>query len=175
MILYTSLYWKGEIHSKLWPMAVVYATYIYKCIPNEIFFTVDLFTWTTVPRYKLHDIHVFRTLVYVLDSKIQQMKKLPKCEPRSKRGIFMVLNPNHANYVLLVINIITRNISTQYHAVFDDEFSTAPSVGKDELVSPFWNELDLENHTNIIPLDVAVRDMDHILDEDWLNFPEIEE
>ena len=55
--------------------------------------------------------------------------------------------------------------------VFDSEFSTVPSVGKEEPVPYFWNELDLDHHTKTIRLDNFMRDMDHILNADWFTSP----
>jgi hypothetical protein len=64
----------------------------------------------------------------VLDPKIQQWQKLPRWAPRSKRGMFLGLIQQHASEVPLVINLGTGSINTQFHVVFDDLFTTVPSI-----------------------------------------------
>ena len=59
----------------------------------------DLFTGVQVKRHKLKNIHTWGCPVYVLDPKLQQGKKLPRWEPRSRRGIFVGFSPNHSRDV----------------------------------------------------------------------------
>ena len=86
-------------------MAVTYADYLYNNTPNaQNLCPADLFTGSTVPRHRLRDIHFWECPVYVLDPSLQAGKKLPRWEPRSRRGIFVALSTIHASEVPLVLN-----------------------------------------------------------------------
>ena len=114
-------------------MAIDYSAYIYNHTPNrQGIAPVDLFTESTVPRHKLKDIHVFGCPVYVLHPTLRQGKKLPRWQPRSRRGVFVGFSPKHSSDVPLVLNLQTGSISPQYHIVFDDTFSTVISIDEDE-------------------------------------------
>ena len=56
--------------------------------------------------------------------------------------------------------------------VFDDEFSTVPSLNVDENPPEFWNDLDLLDHIHRIPLDP---DSNIRLNNEWLTTAEQEE
>ena len=55
-------------------------------------------------------------------------KKLPRWQPRSRRGVFVGFSTLHSSEVSLVLNLQTGSITPQYHVVFDDCFSTVSSV-----------------------------------------------
>jgi hypothetical protein len=82
------------------------------------------------------NVHFWGCPLYVLDPKIQQGQKLPRWEPRSRRGIFLGLSQQHASEVPLVLNLGTGAITTQFHVVFYDLFITVASIER-------------ENHQNI--------------------------
>ena len=54
--------------------------------------------------------------------------KSPKWDPRSRVGIYLGHSPTHAGSVALVLNPKTLYVSPQYHVVFDDHFTTVPSM-----------------------------------------------
>ena len=60
---------------------------------------------------KLHDLHVWGCLLYVLDKTISDGKKLPHWKPKDSQGIFMGLSPDHASTVPLVLNLDTGAIT----------------------------------------------------------------
>jgi hypothetical protein len=172
MLLHASLRWKTGIDSSLWPMAVNYATYVYNHTPKENGIApADLFTGTQIPRHKLRDIHVWGCPVYVLDPTLQAGKKLPKWQPRSRRGLFVGLSDSHSSDVPLILNLSTGSISPQFHVVFDDSFSTVMSIGTEDKVPTFWEELCLDS-SHRIPLD---EDASAYLPDDWLTPAELEE
>ena len=70
----------------------------------------------------------------------------------------------------LVLNLQTGSITTQYHVVFDDSFSTVASIGKDEDPPEYWDDLCLEN-TTYIPNDSNTETPMHLQD-DWLTSDE---
>jgi hypothetical protein len=128
MILHSSIHWKDEIDALLWPQAVTYAGHIYNNTTKNGVCPADIFTGSAVPRHRLVDLHVWGCPLYVLNPKIQQGKKLPRWEPRSKRGMFLGLSQQHASEVTLVLNLGTGSITTQFYVVFDDLFTTVPSI-----------------------------------------------
>jgi len=172
MLLHASTRWKTGIDSSLWPMAVHYATYIYNHLPNDHGIApADVFTGSQIPRHKLRDLHVWGCPVFVLDPKLQQGQKLPRWEPRSRRGVFLGLSTTHSSDVPLVLNLQTGSISSQFHVVFDDLFSTVASIGADDEPPSFWEELCLTS-THQIPLDASDSPF---LNNDWLSPTEIAE
>ena len=173
LLLHSSLRWKSGIKSDLWPFAVAYASYLYNHLPNEHGLApIDLFTGVQSPRHKLKDIHVWGAPVYVLHPTLQQGRKIPRWEPRARRGVFLGFSPDHASDVPLILNLSTGSISPQFHVVFDDEFSTVSSIAPEETPPSFWNEIDLLDHIHRIPLDP---DSGVELHNEWLTPAEVEE
>jgi Integrase core domain. len=175
LLLHASTHWPNGIDASLWPMAVDYATHLYNTLPNlNGICPADLFTGTTVPRHKLRDLHVWGCPVYVLDPTLQQGKKLPRWQPRSRRGVFVGYSRFHSSDVPLVLNLQTGSISPQFHVVFDDSFSTVPSIGIDDEPPSFWTAPNLESCILRIPLDADDPSMS-LLQDDWLTPSELEE
>ena len=110
--------------------------------------------------------------MYVLDPVLAAGKKLPRWQPRSRRGMFVGFSPVHSSDVPLILNLRTGHISPQYHVVFDDDFSTVQSIPEGNDPPPWWNEINLEENTLRIPLD---DDATLLLDKDWLSPEELEE
>ena len=173
MLLHSSAHWKNGIDASLWPMAVTYAIHVYNNTPNaQNLFPADLYTGSTVPRHRLRDLHTWGCPVYVLDPTLQAGKKLPRWEPRSRRGVFVGLSNIHSSEVPMVLNLTTGSITTQYHVVFDDRFTTVQSIGLDEPPPTHWDDLCLEN-TLYVPTD-GTPDLPVHLHDDWLTEAERE-
>ena len=173
VLLHSALRWKdGPIDSTFWPFAVRYATYIYNHCPDSSgTCPADRFYGITVPRHKLLDLHCWGCPVYVLDPTLQQGRKLPKWQPRSRQGVFVGFSRVHSSDVPLVLNTRTGYISPQYHVVFDDTFSTVVSHSSQEEPPSFWNDIELDSFTYQVPRD---NPPPH-LDDDWLTPSELEE
>jgi hypothetical protein len=131
MILHASIHWKDGIDASLWPQAVTYDTHVYNTTPKYGVCPADIFFGSAVPRHRLIDIHVWGCPVYVLDPKIQQGQNLPRWAPRSKRGMFLGLSQQRASEVPLMLDIGSGSITTQFHVVFDDLFTTVPSIERE--------------------------------------------
>ena len=172
LLLHAALHWKdGPIHSHLWPMAVQYACYIFNHCPDASGTSpADRFLGATVPRHKLLDIHCWGCPVYVLDPTLQQGRKLPKWQPRSRRGVFVGLSRVHSSDVPLILNPKTGHISPQYHVVFDDTFSTVSSQSPDDEIPDFWNDVELDEHIYRVPTEHPPA----FLENPWLTPPELE-
>lgn len=173
LLLHSSLHWKNDIDSYLWPMAVDYATFIYNHIPNASGVApVDIFHGSQLPRHHLCDIHVWGCSIYVLDSTLQQGQKIPCWQPCSRCGLFVGYSPVHSSNVPLILNLQTSSISSQFHIVFEDHFSTVHSTFLDEPPPSFWNKFYLESHTNQTPLDA---DTLTTLADEWISPSDLEE
>jgi hypothetical protein len=141
MMLHAAIRWPDAADPSLWPLAVDQAVYIYNHVPNAKSgqSPEDLYSRTTWPRHQLQDIHVWGAPTYVLDSAMQDGKKLPRWTPRSRRAVHLGTSKKHSSNVPLVLNLDTLAISPQYHVVFDDWFSTV-EAGPD-LAPPEWEDL----------------------------------
>jgi hypothetical protein len=83
--------------------------------------------------------------------------------------MFLGLSQQHASEVPLVLNLGTGSITTQFHVVFDDLFTTVPSTERENEAPEHWAELCLENSTHLM-LDSPP---EH-LNDDWLTAEELE-
>jgi hypothetical protein len=175
LLLHASAHWPNGCDGSLWPMAVDYACYLYNTLPNHLgTCPADLFTGPVAPRHKLRDLHVWGCPVYVLDPVLQQGKKLPRWQPRSRRGLFLGYSPHHSSDVPLILNLQTGSISPQYHVVFDDSFSTVQSISSDETPPDFWTSINLDAFIHRIPIEPSDTE-GSLLPDDWLTPHELEE
>ncbi len=70
--------------------------------------------------------------------------KVPHWEPRSQVGVYLGHSLHHAQSVALVLNLTTGHVSSQYHVVFDDDFTTVSHL-KLGMVPTNWPELFKNN------------------------------
>jgi len=168
MLLHAKMRWPKGIDPSLWPMAMKQAEFLHNHVPNlNNVCPMDLVLKTVVPRHQLRNIHVWGAPTYVLDPKLQDGHKVPKFDPRSRRGVNLGWSPKHASSVPLVLNLDSGHVSPQFHVVFDDWFSTVSSDGEakdDELESPEWINM-FSNERFQVALDP---DEDIELNEEWL-------
>ena len=66
--------------------------------------------------------------MYVIDACLQGASFIPKWDERVKVGAYVGRSPIHAGNVSLVLNLSTGHVSQQFHVVFDETFSTVPSL-----------------------------------------------
>ena len=135
MMLHAALRWPGYAERDLWPMALTHAAHLFNTTPKQEtgVSPVSLFTRTTQDPQALRNTHPWGCPVYVLQPKLKDGKKIPKWEPRSRRGQYMGTSPLHASTVGLVRNLQTGSITPQFHMVYDDFFET---VHSDEAKEP---------------------------------------
>jgi hypothetical protein len=168
MILHAKLRWPKAVSPKLWPMAVKHAEHLVNHIPgyNNVC-PMDLVLGSMTPRERLRDLHVWGAPAYVLDPKLQDGKKIPKWEPRSRQGLHLGWSPLHASNVPLILNLITGHISPQFHVVYDDWFSTVSTEEKgtlDDIDDDVWSQLFMDNKYQAHFDDDDPMD----LDDEWL-------
>ena len=139
-LLHAKKRWPQAISTMLWPYALKATCSRYNQLhldkngfsPENKFSSVD-----TAP--VLSNRHPWGCPVFVLTEKAQGGKS-PKWEPKSRVAIYLGHSPTHAGSVALVLNPRTLHVSPQYHIVFDDNFSTVPSMVNGE-IPPNWEEL----------------------------------
>ena len=129
MMLHAALRWPGFAERDLWPMALSHAVHLYNQTPRQEsgLAPIELFTSTKSEHKYLLNSHPWGCPVYVLEPRLRDGLKVPKWDPRSKRGQYMGALPMHASTVGLVWNLQTGTITPQFHMVFDDFFETVHS------------------------------------------------
>jgi hypothetical protein len=91
-------------------------------------------------RALLSDCHIWGCPTFVLESKLQKGGvKIPKWAPQSRQGAFVGFSKLHSSPIGLIFNRTTGSITTQFHLVFDDSFSTVHS--NEDTVPDTWNHI----------------------------------
>ena len=80
---------------------------------------------------------------FVLDLKLHDEKKLPKCSPRSRLGCFIGYSSSHSSTLSLILNLQTGIVRPQYHLVHDDWFSTVINSLSSSLSSALWDIISI--------------------------------
>jgi Reverse transcriptase (RNA-dependent DNA polymerase) len=130
MLLHAVLMWPDHADLTLWPFALEQAVYLWNHLPRQDTRTapLELFSSTRFPSYHhLWRLHVWGCPAYVLDPKLQDGKKIPKWQPRSRRGQYLGVATDHSSTIGRILNLATGHISPQYHVVYDDHFTTVPN------------------------------------------------
>ena len=145
MMLHAAMRWpEEELTPDLWPMAMDYAVYIYNRLPKSDtgYSPIELWSRTSFDFHSLiRDCHVWGAPSYTLEPSLSKAGgKLPKWQPRSRKGIFMGFSPDHSTLVGLVLNLWTKSITDQYHTVIDDNFTTV-STPEDDPDPQAWVDL----------------------------------
>jgi Integrase core domain. len=126
MLLHSALLWPQEHSLDLWPMAMDYAVWIWNNLPmDDGLSPEEKFSGQKFPNYDhLRRAHVFGCPCYVLNPKLVAGQKIPKWDPRSRQGKFVGYSKQHSTTAGLILNPRTGYISTQFHVLYDDEFSS---------------------------------------------------
>jgi hypothetical protein len=146
MLLHSILHWPEVADLKLWPFALDHKFFLWNNMPHRDthLVPIEFFTSTKFQNYKhLERCHVWGSPVFVLDPALQDSKKIPKWNPRSRLGMYLGNIPVHSSTVARVLNLRTGYITAHYHTVHDDLFSTVHNDGTAlGLLTPeFWNGL----------------------------------
>jgi len=184
MMLHATLMWPDSANLELWPFAMDHAVYLYNHMPRPDTFKapIELFSKTAFSDYThLHRLHVFGCPVYVLDPKLQDEKKLPKWNPRSRRGQFLGYSPDHATTVGRILNLKTGFVSPQYHVIYDDKFTSVPNsesggiLNDKEFTQSEWLSLIQTGSEKVViePKTSVPLERAPSLHDDWLTDKEI--
>jgi hypothetical protein len=123
------------------------AIYIWSNLPNKVteILPIKLLMKSQVGDYShLQTLHVFGCPCYMLDSKLQYGKTLPKKRvPQTCWGHYQgVSSNNNASSIGQIHNVQMGHISPQFHVVYDELFTTVPNV--DDPTVPNLEEVDLD-------------------------------
>jgi len=134
MLLHSAIHWPAQSGDMLclWPYAMDQAVFLWNNLPSKEngLSPLEIFSQQKVSTdYEhLRRAHVWGCPVYVLDPKLQDGKKLPKWTPQSRRGMFLGHSSDHSTSIGRILNLVTGKITTQFHVVYDDFFTTVPNV-----------------------------------------------
>jgi hypothetical protein len=159
MLLHATGLWPDVIYTALWPSATKYAVDLHNSLRrNNSMSPSELFSKSKDHASRAPDMRTWGCPVYVLDAKLQDGVKLPKWDPRTRRGAFLGWSAQHASNAALVLNINTGHISPQYHVVFDDDFGTVKAT--ENAVPPEWPGLYRSSR-------YSATDVDFVVDSHW--------
>jgi hypothetical protein len=119
MMLHASIMWPDEFDQSLWPFALEYPAWLYNHTPKKDsgLAPIELFCGTRLNCSYLRRAKVWGCPVYVLDPRLQNGMKIPKWEPRSRRGQFLGFSRRHSSLIGLILNLKTQYITPQFHVV----------------------------------------------------------
>ena len=107
---------EDKFSTDIWPMEMDYAVWVYNPTPDMQSGLSAIEIWSR-SRFEpvlesLINCHVWGCPTYVLEPKFQNPGvKIPKWDPRSRRGVNMGFSKMHSTQVGLVLNLLTCSIS----------------------------------------------------------------
>ena len=105
---------------------------------------------------------------------LQDGKKIPKWDSRAQQGIFLGFSPRHLSSVPLILNPRTQHISPQFHVIFDNSFSTVPSLATaNELDHRFEQLFATARECFLDSSDIS--SSSDLLDDHWLSPSDLEQ
>jgi hypothetical protein len=179
MLLHSALLWPREHALDLWPMAMDHAVWIWNHLPmDDGLSPEEKFSGQKLPHYNhLRKAHVFGCPCYVLNPKLVDGHKIPKWDPRSRQGKFLGYSKQHSSNAGLILNPRSGYITTQFHVLYDDEFTTVPGCDEEQrlqLDQVDWQALIERQGGSEKTYDEQDQDLvpEH-LDDSWLTPEEI--
>ena len=161
MLLHATIHWPEQNHLTLWPYAFEHAVFLWNNLPSRTsgLAPIELFTGVSLTSFNhLQRSHVWGCPAYVLDPKLQDGKKLPKWQARTRRAQYLAISPDHSSTIGHILNLRSGFISPQYHVIYDDLFSTVPNAEsggtlKLSLDGSFWRKLIATGYESLLPAD----------------------
>ena len=125
MLIHANKRWPTTVNAYLWPYAIRMANDLYNATPDlkRKHTPIEAFSGTKVTMNPNHWSH-FGCPVYVLDSDLQERKKINKWQYRARVGCYLGQSPQHARTVALVLSLTTGLVSPQFHVQMDTNFQT---------------------------------------------------
>ncbi len=110
------IHWPEHIAMDLWLFAINYAVYLWNRMPRKAsgLSPLETFYDTKSDHQELRASKVWGCPAYVLDPRIQDGKKIPRWNPRSKIGQFLGRSTEHAGSIDLIHNLKTNAVTTQF-------------------------------------------------------------
>jgi hypothetical protein len=142
-LLHTCARWPEAVHFTLWPYALRNAAHLHNSllIPEDGTSRLELFSPICVSSNMKH-VHTFGCPVFALQNMLASGNQLLRWSPRAHLRLNLGPSPMHARKVHLVLNLITRCVSPQYHCCFDGFFKTTRHGAPDVSGTVFWQQLD---------------------------------
>jgi hypothetical protein len=167
MILHASMHWKDGIDASIWPQAVTYAAHVYNNTPKDGVCLADVFTGSTVHRQSM--MGIWGCPICVLDPKSNKGNKYQdRNHDRDEESSWDSVSNIPVRFPWCS-SLATGAITNQWYVMFDDLFTTVPSIERETEPPKHWADLRLENSTHIM-VDSPV---EHVGD-DWLTEEELE-
>ena len=164
--------WPEHFDTRLWPFALNYATHLWNHLPNRDggLSPMEIFSGSKSDNAALKAAKTRGCPAYVLDPRLQDRKKIPKWEPRVRRGKFVGISARHASNIGMIRNLTTGYLSPQFHVVYDNEFQTVfGGYGNNDALCPhIWEKICVHSKENTAT-DLTTTDKRlPRLHEDWL-------
>ncbi len=154
-MLHHAMYCPKQAHLQFWPQAIEYSVWVFNRLSNVENELTPNELWSSVQNSgnKLARTHVFGCPVYVLDAAIQDVRKIPKWNPRERLGLFLGFSERHSSQVPLVLNVKTGKISPQHHIIFDSKFKTVHLLPDNYALEKQWTITLRLGHKSFLNVD----------------------
>ena len=139
-------------------MALQHAAHLYNEIlkPSTGIAAIEHWTMSKSSSSALKHAYPWGCPTMVLHPKLQDGHKVPKWEPRAKKGQFMEASSLHASSVGLIRKLKTGNIISQFHVVYDDcyenivsDHTAEPEVLENLIILGGTHRTDYDDTTDI--------------------------
>jgi len=181
-LLHVSLHWtEYKVDDlSLWSFAMKHAVWLYNRLPNRItgLTPLELLTKTKADHKDLLRTHVWGCPTFVLDARLQDGKKIPKWNRRSRLGQYLGFSDEHSSLVANVRHLTTGCVSPQYHCIFGGMFETVYAAKADNwtlydaLSNLLWDSDRDQYAEEEYDADGMLVYTPPPLDKVWLNEPE---
>jgi transposase InsO family protein len=174
-MMHAMIRWPERNMLDLWPFAMSYAIWVHNRLPPGGYGKCPLEIWTKqkFDKSELTRAHAFGCPVYVLDPALQDGKKTPKWDSRARQGIFVGFSEEHSSLAPLVFNPKTQHVSPQYHVIFDDKFTTVPSLYSVDQRNETWSELFKQEKSEVFIDAQELTSTRSLLQDQWLTDDEV--
>jgi hypothetical protein len=141
-LLYACACWPQAVHFALWPYALRNTALLHNSLPvlEDGTSRLELFSSICVGCNMKH-VHTFGCPVFALQNALASGNRLPRWSPCACLELNLGPSPMHARNFYLVLNLITRCVSPQYHCPFHDFFETTRHGGPDVSGTICWQQL----------------------------------
>ena len=154
MMIHQALLCPEHFDMHLWPFALSHAAYLWNILSNGLngLTPTEIFTGTKMENKDLRNQKIWGCPTYVLEPKLQDGKKLPKWNPRTRRGQYLGKSPVHASSVGMIRNLSTGFISPQFHVIYDTKYQTVSGGYEDNeaVASHIWDSLPTNQRVNTL-------------------------
>ena len=112
---------------------------------------IELYTRSKEVLSELKNERTWGLPAYVLNPKLQDGKKFPKWDFRTRQGQYLGKSPKYASSISLIINLYTDFISPQFCVIYNNSFYTLYDGYEDNkaVVDHIWDNLYAEENNNV--------------------------